>query len=299
MASEDDRSQLLVDLGAATLRAGRPAEALEHFAAASVGADPGVLAAAALGYEDAYLASATIRLSGADPSIELLTRALDVQPSISPPRASLAGALARASWYSGDRDAAAQWLDRAELMVRSDDVDGRTRTAFARRVLAGTPGAAAQLADACTTLIDAATASGRHDVAVDALRQRVLSLIELGELAEADDEIERFERLVHLKGEIQYLPYAPLLRAMRMLQSGDLQPARRLTQRAAELGERIDSLHMAQLTLMQRFALSRCRVRWPPHHPTPSPRRPDRQQHHLVRRSRPRRGRQRQPPGRP
>ena len=257
MASEDDRSQLLVDLGAATLRAGRPAEALEHFAAASVGADPGVLAAAALGYEDAYLASATIRLSGADPSIELLTRALDVQPSISPARASLAGALARASWYSGDRDAAAQWLDRAELMVRSDDVDGRTRTAFARRVLAGTPGAAAQLADACTTLIDAATASGRHDVAVDALRQRVLSLIELGELAEADDEIERFERLVHLKGEIQYLPYAPLLRAMRMLQSGDLQPARRLTQRAAELGERIDSLHMAQLTLMQRFALSR------------------------------------------
>jgi hypothetical protein len=59
MASEADRPQLLVDLGAATLRAGRPAAALEPFATASVGADPGVLAAAALGYEGAYLASAS------------------------------------------------------------------------------------------------------------------------------------------------------------------------------------------------------------------------------------------------
>ena len=111
--------------------------------------------------------------------------------------------------------------------------------------------------EACTELIDAASASGRHDVAADALRQRVLALVELGDLADADDEIERLDRLVQLKGEVQYLPYAPLLRAMRMLQRGDFQTAKRLNQRAAELGERIDSLHMAQLTLMQQFALNR------------------------------------------
>jgi ATP/maltotriose-dependent transcriptional regulator MalT len=97
----------------------------------------------------------------------------------------------------------------------------------------------------------------RHDIAVDAVRQRALALVELGELHQADEEIERFDRLVHLKGEVQYVPYAPLLRAMRMAHRGELHVARRLNQRAAELGEHTESLHMAQLTLMQRFALCR------------------------------------------
>jgi DNA-binding CsgD family transcriptional regulator len=113
------------------------------------------------------------------------------------------------------------------------------------------------LEQACTALIDAASASGRADVACDALRQRVLALVELGDLADADDEIERLDRLIQLKGEVQYRPYAPLLRAMRMLQRGDLPTAKRLNQRAVDLGERVDSLHMAQLTLMQQFALNR------------------------------------------
>src|SRR4029077_13841984 len=43
----------------------------------------------------------------------------------------------------------------------------------------------------------------------------------------------------------------------RSLHRGDFQAASRLNQRATELGERLDSLHMAPLTLMQRFALNR------------------------------------------
>jgi DNA-binding CsgD family transcriptional regulator/tetratricopeptide (TPR) repeat protein len=252
-----DRPALVVDLGWATLRAGRPLEALEHFSAAARDAGPDVLADAALGYEDAYLASATIRLRSSDPSIELLTRALDVQQPASAAEASLAAALARAHWYSGDTLAAQQWLRRAEDTLQAGDLPGRTRTAFARRVLAGAPGDAARLAEACTALVAAASASGRHDVAADAVRQRILALVELGELSDADDEIEHLDRLVQLKGEVQYLPYAPLLRAMRMLQRGDFHTAKRLNQRAAELGERIDSLHIAQLTLMQQFAMNR------------------------------------------
>ena len=85
----------------------------------------------------------------------------------------------------------------------------------------------------------------------------MLALVELSDLADADDEIERLDRLVQLKGEVHYVPYAPLLRAMRSLHRGDFQAASRLNQRATELGERLDSLHMAQLTLMQRFALNR------------------------------------------
>ena len=224
---------------------------------AAVDADAHTLVDAALGYEDAYLASATIRLHSNDPSIELLTRALNGQAPASTTEASLAAALARAHWYSGDIDAAQRWLRRAEDTLNPDDLPGRTRTAFARRIMAGTPGDADRLADACTVLIDAASASGRHDIACDALRQRVLALVELGDLADADDEIERLDRLIQLKGEVHYLAYAPLLRAMRMLQRGELPTAKRLNQRAAALGERIDSLHIAQLTLMQQFALNR------------------------------------------
>jgi class 3 adenylate cyclase/DNA-binding CsgD family transcriptional regulator len=257
VASEEDRPALLVDLGWATLRAGRTASAVEYFAEAAISSDPAVLADAALGYEDAYLTSAIDRLRSGDPSIALLTRALDAQSPASPAEASLAAALARAHWYSGDIEAARRWLDRAEKALQPNDPAGRTRTAFARRVLAGSPGDANHLAEACTVLIDAASANGRHDVAADALRQRVLALVELGEVAEADDEIERLDRVTQIKREVHYLPYVPLLRAMRMLQRGEFQVAKRLNQRAADLGERVGSLHMAQLTLMQQFTLNR------------------------------------------
>ena len=80
VAPTEERPALLVELGWANLRAGRPALALDHFAAAAHDAGPETLAEAALGYEDAYLASAIIRLRRHDPSIELLTRALHAQP---------------------------------------------------------------------------------------------------------------------------------------------------------------------------------------------------------------------------
>ena len=97
LASEHDRPRLLVELGSSTLRAGRPAEALEHFAvAARSTVDPEVVARAALGYEDAYLAVGSERLQTADPSIELLQNALTAQPDQSPVAPSLAAAFARA-----------------------------------------------------------------------------------------------------------------------------------------------------------------------------------------------------------
>ncbi len=73
-AAEPDRPRLLVELGLATMRAGRPTSALEHFsAAAQWSEEPDELAQAALGYEDAYLASNATRLSRGDPSIDILS----------------------------------------------------------------------------------------------------------------------------------------------------------------------------------------------------------------------------------
>ncbi|MFN0090603.1 MAG: helix-turn-helix transcriptional regulator [Acidimicrobiales bacterium] len=257
LATEAERPYLLVELGRATLRAGRPAAAQAHFEAASVIAiDADLLAAAALGYEDACLMEGGVRSEQADPSAELLLRAMNSQPACSPNRASLAAALARATWYSGGPDARL-WLDRAdEALDRADD-DGRMRVAFARRVLAGGPGHAAEAAEACTRLAGVALILQRRDVVLDAMRQRILSLVELGALEDADDEIERFERLVHRWQEALFLPYPPLLRAMRMLHRGDFRSARRLNRRVVELSEHLDSFHTAQMALMQRFALAR------------------------------------------
>ena len=258
LASEHDRPRLLVELGSATLRAGRPAEALEHFAvAAHSTVDPEVIARAALGYEDAYLAVGSERLQTADPSIELLQGALTAQPNRSAVAPSLAAALARASWYSGDAAGAASWLQRAEQIADGTDDDVAMRIAFARRVLSGAPGDAAALAESCSVLIDAAARIERRDIVLDTMRQRVLALVELGALEDADEEIERFDRLVHRWGEVLYLPYGPLLRAMRMLQRGELATARRLNRRAVELSEQVDSLDLGQLALMQRYALAR------------------------------------------
>ena len=258
LASEHDRPRLLVELGSSTLRAGSPTEALEHFAvAARSSGDPEVVARAALGYEDAYLAVGSERLQTADPSIELLQNALTAQPDQSPVAPSLAAALARASWYSGDGAAAASWLQRAEQIAEGTDDDVAMRIAFARRVLSGAPGDSVALAASCSVLIDAAARIERRDIVLDAMRQRVLALVELGALDDADEEIERFDRLVHRWGEVLYLPYGPLLRAMRMLQRGELATARRLNRRAVELSEQVDSLVLGQLALMQRYALAR------------------------------------------
>ena len=257
LASVEDRAELLIELGLSTVRAGRPGGALEHFLDASQQTlDTEVAARAALGYEDAYLMSGALRLETGDPSIELLQTVLDSQPSGSSWTASLAAALARACWYSSDLTMAAVWLQRAEASKGADD-EALMRLAFARRVQAGSPGDAALLADSCSALADAAARVGRRDIRLDALRQRVLALVELGAMEEADEEIERFDRLVHQWREVLYAPHAPLLRAMRMAHRGELRTARRFNRRAIELSVQVDSLLVRQLGLMQHFALAR------------------------------------------
>lgn len=257
LAPESERAQLLVELGSATLRAGNPAVAREHFStAAAATTDAGLLAAAALGYEDACLMEGGVRPERSDPAVELLMRALSEQSPFSTRRTALAAALARAKWYNGEPDAA-QWLDTATDNLSTADDEGTMRTAFARRVLAGGPGHAEDAAMACSELADVALTMGRRDVVLDAMRQRILSLVELGALDEADDEIEQFERLVTRWQEPLFLPYAPLLRAMRMLHRGDFQTAKRLNRRVVELSRSVDSIHTTQMALMQRFALAR------------------------------------------
>ncbi|MFN0090271.1 MAG: ATP-binding protein [Acidimicrobiales bacterium] len=257
LAADAQRPSLLLHLGTAMLRAGNPAASQVHFArAAAATVDPEVLAAAALGHEDACLMGGGVRPERSDPSMELLRRALAAQPAGSRRIPALAASLARAAWYNADADAG-RWLSLANEGLTDDDADGRMRTAFACRVVAGGPGHAEAAARACAELADVALAADRRDVVLDAMRQRVLSLVEVGDLDAADDEIERFDRLLQRWQEPLFLPYVPLLRAMRMLHRGEVAVARRLNRRVVELSRSLDSVHTMQMALMQRFALDR------------------------------------------
>jgi ATP/maltotriose-dependent transcriptional regulator MalT len=255
------RSKVLLALGEAQHRAGLEESAMETFSAASLSSagDVEVLARASIGFEDACMASGRERRSTGDPAIEMLEQTLGaLRAGQEPLQARVQARLARARWFSGSADTARQLLDvLAQRPADRSDTETRLAVLLARRIVASPPADAEERLNIAAEVAALASDEGRYDVALDAIRTRVLTLVELGRLDDADDEIELFARRLERWHEPLFSPFSPIFRAMRDLQSGRFDDAALQLDRAGALAERTQSAIARQLITMQQYALAR------------------------------------------
>ena len=250
--------EVLARLGDARRRAGSLERAMAAFVAAGLRwqDDPERLARIALGHEDAYLASGIERRTSGDPSVELLERAREALSDDAPGSLPVLAALARAHWFSGARDTARELLDDITRTPLVRDEATSIRVLDLRRIMAGHPSRTAERLAVISELFTVAERAGRFEVALDALRARILCWVELARLDDADDDIEHFARLVERWREPHFRPFVGIFRAMRALQAGRFGDA--ATQIARSELEVIAGPGIPrQLILMQRYALSR------------------------------------------
>jgi len=251
-------ADVLARLGDAQRRAGLPERAMATFVAAGLRCQghAQLLPRIALGHEDAYLASGIERRTSGDPSVELLERARSAIDGEDPADPVLAAALARAHWFSGAHGRANELLDDLARAAKGRDDAALLRILDLRRVMAGNPASTSARLDVINDLFAVAERAGRFEVALDALRARILSWVELARLDDADDDIDRFARLVQRWREPHFRPFVPIMRTMRALQDGRFADAATQIARG-ELDVGAGPAIPRQLILMQRYAVTR------------------------------------------
>jgi DNA-binding CsgD family transcriptional regulator len=248
-ADSYEQCELLLALGEARNRTGQPEEAKPHFAHAGAIARglrthngdvraPLLLARAALGY-----GGNTEEKFENDPAwLRLLDDALEaVGPDDSAVRSRLLARAARVTY----------WLRSAE----QSDVMSVEALAMARRV--GDPAALAAALSArqyvvtsspnvaerhalCDELFELGKASGDTDITMTAARWRLAALLETGDIAALDVELEAFARRAEELQQPYYRWCTGVFRAMRALLEGRFAEAEQLSAAAREIGRPVD-----------------------------------------------------------
>jgi DNA-binding SARP family transcriptional activator len=232
------RGELLVGLGIAQARAGQTGEAQAAFREASDVArrlgDPRLLARAALG-----LAGIGVTILDADEALAVqLSDALDVLPeSDAALRAELLARLAIARAYSPDRRESARIAERAVEMARSGAQPSTlARALCAQHVSLGAPDRLDQRLATATEMLELADRAGDRESALQARNFRVTDVLEAGDLAGFDRELEAYAALCHDFPLPTFRWYIPLWRATRATINGDFDEAARLAGRARQEG---------------------------------------------------------------
>ena len=227
--------------GEALRRAGILDEAMRAFAAASTSLDrdgvDGVdgargttpshraplLVAAALGYEDALLASRLPRDTWGEEGLALLARAEQAVPSDDvATRSRLAAASGRAQTYGGDRASGSARLAEAITLARQADDPGALAAALlaARSGLTEPHHLDARL-DGSAEAVDAARRSGDAELLIEGVRMRYLDLLTAGRMPEAETARRDAQTAITDLGRPLYLWYPAMWRAMEALRTGD------------------------------------------------------------------------------
>ncbi|MEJ2870895.1 adenylate/guanylate cyclase domain-containing protein [Actinomycetospora sp. OC33-EN08] len=224
-------------------RAGWLPEAMEAFAAVADAAAPGTheaRAAAALGYEDALFDSRLPRSRWGARSLQLLDDALALTPTGETGlRARLLAATARARGYGGDVPTAGVLGEEAVALARAAHDPGALAYALlARRPTLAAPSALADRLAADSELVDAARAAGDGEREFEALRLRMVDLLELGSTGEAVALADEASALAVRLGRPLLLWYPAMWRAAMLLHHGDLDAAAEAVEHFRVEGER-------------------------------------------------------------
>ena len=261
LSPDPDRAHalaLLLELGPAQRRAGRfnpSRETLERAAevARELG-DSESLARAALGV------SALTAAGGIDEAIlALLREALAAIPEgDSALRVELVAGIATEVLWLDPEEAADLAGEAVEIARRLDD-PATLAAALARQTVSigGQPDSARRSLENAEELIEVADRAGEREQAVRGHVYRLIALLQLGDVAEADREIEIYVRSAEELRQPQHLWHVPLLRGMRAAMDGRFRDAERLAEEARRGAERAqeplgEQLYELQLAVLRR-----------------------------------------------
>jgi tetratricopeptide (TPR) repeat protein len=108
-----------------------------------------------------------------------------------------------------------------------------------------------------TEILDLATTANNLEMHADGTWHRGYSLLELGDVAAADRELDVWERWAEETNQPFYLTVATMFRAMRALMHGRFVESERLAQEALAIGQRLELETAAGAFGLQMFALRR------------------------------------------
>ena len=257
------RLNLLLDLGAAQTRAGRPGEARRTFErAATIARElkrPEELARAGL-------AICLLAVAGVvdEPLIALLEEALDaIGPQDGSLRAQLLSGLAQELYWvdpAGRSDRLG--IEALEMAGRIGDSDALAQALVRRQFTGGAgPQETHRRLRESDELHDLAKRLGDPELELRAHVYRLATRLALGDVAGADADLAAFERLAELLRRPQYLWHVPLLKATRAIIDGRFDDAERLSAEAFAAGQRAEEPVSAQFRAVQEGLLQRLRRR--------------------------------------
>ena len=233
------RADLLIGLGKALDRSARRDEAREAFEAAAGLArelgDMPLLAAAALGHKGLGVTITAPDVGTVALLEDVLAAEGDLDIGL---RARARAALALEIYYDDRRRSNALSAEAVELARSSGDRAALADALSARHASLWTAEGAVERLGVASEMRELARASGERVGALQARNWRVLDLLELGRVAEAEEEVN----LYALEARALRLPrfewYVPLWRAGLAIMRGDFELADRESAAAAELGRR-------------------------------------------------------------
>ena len=241
------RADILVELADALWRAGEAVEArqavLEAAALARAATSPELLARVALGLASSWvlnLAGHLGQVATVDAeAVALLEEALDVTPETdSPLRAQLLGQLAAALYWSPEHERRMTLsLQAVEMATRTGDRGALAETLFARRLALWGPEDVEERLVADAQIQQLAEQVGDTWRTLDARLWRAMDLLELGDLAAADDEIRRHAALASELKQPEPRWNSLVVRAMRALLDGRYEEAESLATEALAIGQ--------------------------------------------------------------
>ena len=259
-ADEGRRAELLLALGLAQRKAGELQQALDTFRQVVDIArrcnTPTHFARAALGFEDAFLASGMPRQAVADPSALFLEEALRaVGAEDGALRARLLAALARTVYFAGTGERAATLsAEGVAVARRAGDPAALAHALDARRIAIWGPDRLEEGLAVATELLQAAADARDQELALEGHRWRFAALLELGALAAADREIAAYTRRAEEVRQPHYLANASAWRAMRALLEGRFEEGEQIARQALALGQRAQSASAFAFFGLHRFA---------------------------------------------
>jgi DNA-binding CsgD family transcriptional regulator len=256
---EAQRCRLLLGLGEAQNRAGDTPQARQTFQRAAGLARtlraPAWLAQAALGFGGPVVTGGLVDRA----LIDLLEEALTaLPPAEGALRARLMARLAMELYYA-DAPGRKFALSR-EAVETARQAGDRAALGFAlnarRYAIWGPDNLEERLATA-TELVQLADEAGDPELALQGYRWRIPDLLELGDAAAADADLESCARRAEESRQPLYAWYTQVFRAQQALLAGRLAEAERLADQALAVGQRAQSgsvaiYHAAQLLLLRR-----------------------------------------------
>jgi tetratricopeptide (TPR) repeat protein len=235
------RRDLLLELGAALRKAGDPVSAREGFLeAAELSArlgEPERQAQAALGYAGRYWTSGVVD----EQVIAVLERALEaLGPEDTLLRAAVLARLSTELYYAPSDDADALSAEAVGMAERIGDAGALASVLDARLAATWGPDNLDERLALSRRAQELAEAAGDRETALRDGAFLVTCLLERGEMAEADAQLESLRSRARYLHQPRFLWHVDTLRSLRALMAGHLDEAGRLAERALSAGVQAD-----------------------------------------------------------